>query len=168
MEARFIIRHTLHREDMIAFVRTAGRRSRILLCLLALVWWAYFALEVYWYYWDIYHTLLLVLAAALTLLAVVFPRIVGWKLWHSRNSNAAEATLAFMDDCVRVSTNLSEGTTQYDIFMRIVESDRYFYLYTQKKLAHILPKASFNQGNPAEFGAFITEKTGLPIKHVRG
>ena len=168
MDARFVVKHSPCREDMAAFARALGKRSRILLSIIALVWWVYFALEVYWYYWDVYHTLLLIFAAALTLLVIFFPRVVGWNAWRSRNRKITESTQAFLDDCMRISTNLNENTIQYDVFMRIVESDGYFYLFIQKRLFHIVAKADFVQGDAAEFGPFIEEKTGLKIKRVRG
>jgi len=167
MEARFIVRHTPSREDMTILVRNLNLRSRILLFILALVYWVLFGLEVYWYYWDGYHTFLLIFAIALTLFAAFFPRIAGWNIWRSWNKKIKEVQMAFCDDCVRASTNLEESTKKYDVFVRIVESDDYFYLYAQKRLAHILPKAGFIQGEPADFAAFISEKTALPVKQIK-
>lgn len=168
MDARFITRGAPRREDMTALARTAGKRSRILLCVLALVWWVRFACEIYAYYWDMHHTALLAFALAFTLFVIFFPHIAGWNMWRTRNRSITETTMAFSDTGVHTSNNLSESTIKYDAIVRIVESDGYFYLYMQKRLIFSLSKANFIQGNPAEFGAFIREKTGLEIKRVRG
>ena len=164
MEARFINRRIPCKQDNIAFARMLHGKYRIVICVLALAYWALFAYETYSYYWDGYHTFLLVVAVLFSLYAVFYPHIMGWYIWRSRNKKVTEATLAFYDDYVLSSTNLDEGKTQYDAFVRLVETEAYFYLFVQKRMAHVVSKDGFTQGDPAGFAAFISEKTGLPVK----
>ena len=168
MDARFIIKRTPRQEDMVAFARVIYVKRRIVNCIVALGYWAIFAYEVWAYYWDVYHTVILLLAVLFSLTAVFFPRFMAWRMWRNRNKKAAETVLEFCDDCVRASSNLDEGTIQYDVFLRLAENSKYFFLYFQKHSAYVLPKDQFTQGDPADFGAFIAGKTGLPIKRVRG
>ena len=168
MDARFSIKRTPRREDMIALARATYVKRRIVNCIVALGYWAVFAYEVWAYYWDVYHTAILLLAVLFSLTAVFFPRFTAWRMWRNRNKKAAETVLEFCDDCVRVSSNLEEGTIRYDVFLRLTENNKYFFLFFQKYSAYVLPKDQFTQDDPAGFGAFITEKTGLPIQHVRG
>lgn len=164
MEARFINRRTPCEQDMVAFARVLYGKYRIVTCVLSLAYWAFFAYETYCYYWDGYHTFLLVLAVLLSLYAVFFPRLMAWRIWRSRNKKVTESTLAFHDDCVHGSTNLDESKTQYDAFVRLVETEAYFYLFVQKRVAHVVAKDGFILGDPAGFAAFISEKTGLPVQ----
>lgn len=168
MEAKFVLHRIARRQDMIPFVRVVYAKRRIANFVFVLVYWALFAYYSNSYYWSVYHTLILLLCVLFSLYAVFFPRIMGWRVWCGRNKKAAESVLKFCDDCVRISGNLDEGTMQYDVFLRLVESDKHFFLFIQKYSAQVLPKDQFIQGSPAEFGVFITEKTGLPIKRVRG
>ena len=168
MEAKFVVHRTPRREDMTAFARIMYVRARIIRIVFALLCWAIFANEVYCYYWDIYHTLFLVVSLLFTLYALFFPRFMGWRAWRSRNQKVEGTTMAFCDDCVRISSNLDEGTMQYSAFLRLTENRKYFFLFIQKHSAYMLPKDQFTQGDPAEFGVFIAEKTGLEIKRVKG
>lgn len=42
-----------------------------------------------------------------------------------------------------------------------------FYLLMPYRVAMILPERCFTQGDPAAFGAFIAEKTGLEVKEIK-
>lgn len=168
MEAKFVVYRIPRREDVTAFARILYVKAHIFRIVFALLCWAMFAYEVYCYYWDIYHTLFLVVSLLFTLFAVFFPRFMGWRIWRNRNRKVEGTTVAFCDDCVRMSSNLDEGTMQYNAFLRLTENSKYFFLFIQKHSAYMLPKDQFTQGDPADFGAFIAGKTGLPIKRVRG
>ena len=167
MEAKFVVHRIPRREDMTAFARFMYVRAHIVRIVFALLCWAMFAYEVYCYYWDIYHTLMLAMALLFTLYAVFFPRFMGWRTWRSRNQKVEGVTLAFCDDGVRISSNLDEGRLQYKAFLRLAENSKYYFLFIQKRSAYMLPKDLFTQGDPAEFGAFIAAKTGLEIKRVK-
>lgn len=48
----------------------------------------------------------------------------------------------------------------YDEIRRIVVTEPYFFVYTDIRMAHILPRAHFSQGDPNRFCAFLEEKSG--------
>ena len=56
-------------------------------------------------------------------------------------------------------------TIPYRDLKRAVETEHYFFLYTDVRMAHILPKQDFTWGDPAAFGPFIAEKSGLTVVH---
>lgn len=168
MEAKFVVHRIARRQDMTPFARVLYAKRRIVYFILALVYWAVFAYYTHAYYWSGYHALLLLLAVLFSLYAAFFPRYMGWRIWRGRNKKARESVLTFCDDCVRASSTLDEGTIHYDVFLRLVENDKYFFLFIQKYSAHVLPKDQFTQGDPADFSAFIAEKTGLQIERMKG
>lgn len=51
----------------------------------------------------------------------------------------------------------------YGDLKRIVETPNYYFVYTDVRMAHILSKAHFTQGDAASFGQFLTEKSGVPV-----
>ncbi len=51
----------------------------------------------------------------------------------------------------------------YTGLKRIVETEGYYFLYTDIRFAHILPKKDFAQGDAAGFGAFVARKSGLEL-----
>lgn len=58
----------------------------------------------------------------------------------------------------------SESISYQDL-KRIVETDGYYFLYTDIRMAHILPKKDFAQGAAAQFGKFVAEKSGLTLQY---
>ena len=42
-----------------------------------------------------------------------------------------------------------------------------YYCYIAKKMAIVIPERCFIQGDPAAFGAFLAEKTGLEVKEIK-
>ena len=168
MESKFVVHRIARRQDMISYARVLYAKRRIANFIVALIYWGVFVYYTSSYYWSAYHTIILALVLLLSLYAVFFPRYMGWRIWRGRNKKAGESVLTFCDDCVRASSNLDEGTIQYDVFLRLAENDKYFFLFIQKYSAYVLPKDQFTQGDPAEFGAFIAGKTGLEMKRVKG
>ena len=54
----------------------------------------------------------------------------------------------------------------YDAYCDLVHYRDTYYLYIDKRKAQIVPERCFTQGDPAAFGAFLTEKTGLTVKEI--
>ena len=69
----------------------------------------------------------------------------------------------FGDNAFDVSYPGDSMSFAYGSVSRIVETEAYFFVYTDKRMAHILPKKHFAQGDAKSFGAFISEKTGVPV-----
>ena len=54
------------------------------------------------------------------------------------------------------------GTVSYGEVDRVFETRNYYFVYVALKMAHILRKSDFTQGDARAFGPFLTEKTGKP------
>ena len=55
----------------------------------------------------------------------------------------------------------------YTAYCELVHSGDTFYLYFDKRRAQIIPERCFTEGDPAAFGAFIEQKTGLKLKEIK-
>ena len=55
----------------------------------------------------------------------------------------------------------------YTAFCDIVHYKGCYYLYVNKQQAFMLPERCFTEGDPAAFGRFIEEKTGLKLKEIK-
>ena len=54
----------------------------------------------------------------------------------------------------------------YDAYCDLVHYRDTYYLYIDKRKAQIVPERCFTQGDPAAFGSFMAEKTGLTVKEI--
>lgn len=52
----------------------------------------------------------------------------------------------------------------YKDLQKIVETEGYYFLYTDIRMAHILPKKDFSQGDAKTFGRFVAEKSGVELQ----
>ena len=57
----------------------------------------------------------------------------------------------------------SSESVFYKDLKKIVETQDYYFLYTDIRMAHILPKKDFAQGDAAQFGKFVAERSGLEV-----
>ena len=69
----------------------------------------------------------------------------------------------FGDNAFDVSYPGESMSFAYGSVSRIVETEDYFFVYTDTRMAHILPKKHFAQGDANNFGAFISEKSGVAV-----
>lgn len=64
----------------------------------------------------------------------------------------AQVDYSFTDECMEDHTtakNLTQTTsTKYDAIYKVVEGERYFYIYIAKNMAHIIDKNGFKDGSP--------------------
>lgn len=93
-------------------------------------------------------------------------RFSGWMSYRGRNRGIKEISYTFCDETLLIQDALEEGKLGYAAFTKLVEDRKRYFLFVQKHAAYILPKSDFTEGDPAEFGAFIAEKTGLKVKRV--
>ena len=68
----------------------------------------------------------------------------------------------FGPDGFTYSSSDEGGTVGYGEVTRLFETRDYYFVYVALKMAHILRKSDFVQGDPAAFGAFLTARTGKP------
>lgn len=92
-------------------------------------------------------------------------------LWRMRNrllKNANDLQTVFDyrfgDNAFDVSYPGESMSCAYGSVSRIVETEGYYFVYTDVRMAHILPKKDFAQGDAKSFGKFIAEKTGLELE----
>jgi len=91
-------------------------------------------------------------------------------LWRMRNrlmksANDIQTTFdyRFGDNAFDVSYPGESMSFAYGSISRIVETEDYFFVYTDTRMAHILPKKHFSQGDAKTFGKFISEKSGVAV-----
>lgn len=111
---------------------------------------------------------LLYVATVVVGLLVLFGRPLG--LWRMRNrllKNAQDLQntfdYRFGESTFEVSYPGESQTYAYGKILRIVETEAYYFVYVDERMAHILPKKDFAQGNAAAFGAFLSEKSGVAV-----
>ena len=165
MEARFVVDRAVRRQDRVALAKVMYRKVRIFYGVFALAYWAY---ALFCFDGGLQGSIVLfVVAALLTLLALFHPQFMAWRIRRAGNKKVQNVSYSFCDEKLYVKTSVDEGTVHYDAFIKIVENKGYYLLFITKYSAHVLPKCDFTQGEPEEFRAFISEKTGLEIKYVR-
>ena len=101
------------------------------------------------------------------LIGLFWGRILGWMTWRRMNHAVGETVCVFGDETFAIRNKLESGESKYPALIKLVETDGYFLLYVQKGAAYIVPKSAFTVGDPAQFAAFIEEKTGLKFRRVR-
>lgn len=69
----------------------------------------------------------------------------------------------FGENAFEVSYPGESMSFAYGGVSRIVESEDYYFVYTDTRMAHILPKKHFAQGDAKGFGKFISEKSGVAV-----
>lgn len=165
MGAMFKVQTTTSLEDMVALQRVSQAKwgktvlwiAAIICTLDSILLWA----------WNSEEKILLSIVTLLVWAVVLFmDRFYGWIFYRGRNRAVKEISYTFNDEAVLLQDALEEGKLDYAAFVKLVEDRKYFFLFVQKHAAHILPKAGFTQGDPADFAAFIAEKTGIEVKRV--
>lgn len=172
MEARFAAKQYLNEEDVIAFVKAHYRKqlskgvlisvlSFVILFVLSNLIWD-------WLSWTAVVVSCIVFCIIVLWEMRLLPRKIAREMMKAANPKAGTTVLSLYDDKAIDQDNLSEHVMCYGNFLEFVETEDYFFLYIQKNQAYMLNKLNFTHGNPAEFAAFISEKTGLEVKRVKG
>lgn len=165
MEAKFKVQTTISLEDMVALQRVSQAKwGKILLWISAIICTVN---SILLWAWNSEEKILLSVVTLLVWAVVLFlDRFSGWLFYRGRNRALKEISYTFSDETVQIQDTLEEGKLNYAAFVKLMEDRKYFFLFVQKHAAHILPKADFMQGDPADFAAFIAEKTGIEVKRV--
>ena len=91
-----------------------------------------------------------------------------WRMQRQLVKNAAnmETTFdyRFGETAFDVTYPGQSESVSYKELKKIVETEGYYFLYTDIRMAHILPKKDFSQGDAKAFGKFIAEKSGLELQ----
>ena len=96
----------------------------------------------------------------------LFQRILAGKMLET-NSKQLNGTFLFTEDEIQESMEHMSGNYAYTSFWKIFHSQGIYFLYIDKGHVFILPERCFTQGDPAAFGSFIAEKTGLEVKEIK-
>ena len=75
-------------------------------------------------------------------------------------------TLTAEEEGLHAQADALSSDYSYQAFQDIARYNGAYYLYIDKGHAFILPESCFTQGDPAAFGSFIAEKTGLEVKEL--
>ena len=76
-------------------------------------------------------------------------------------------TIGFTQEHVTIGTEEKKEAFPYDQFTELCRFRGSYYLFVDKNKPFILPERCFVEGDPAAFGAFLAEKTGLEIKEIK-
>lgn len=107
--------------------------------------------------------------ALIILLVTVQLRQDAFNAFFSRRRHIPGAEVSrtvFYPDCYVVTFPGAEARWQYDKILLPVETLSCFVLLLGKAHAHAIPKSCLEGASPEEFRAFLTEKTGKPIRRV--
>jgi len=167
MEVRFVVKTKMSRKMMNAYQKASQEEWRkTLLWICALMFTVYTVFR--WFENSgegIFYT---VISLLLWALALFNHRLLARRAFREYNHSSGELMYSFRDGDIQITNALASSNLQYNGFVKLLENKSYYFLYIQKRAGYILPKDQFTQGDPADFGAFIAGKTGLPIKRVRG
>jgi len=102
-------------------------------------------------------------------LLIALPFVNRWLLNRMYEASRAslKAEYRIDDSGVESTTGTAHGVHTWFAFCELYHSGRYFYLFVDKAHAIVLPERSFTQGDPAAFGPFVEEKTGLKMKEIK-
>jgi len=111
----------------------------------------------------------LVLYIIFMLLLIALPAVNLWLLQrlYKANSDLLRGEYRFDDKGDWTQTEHMQGIYTWYAFGELVHSGRRYYLYVEKDRAIVLPERSFTRGDPAAFGPYIAEKTGLQMKDIK-
>ena len=102
------------------------------------------------------------------LLALLGQYIGLWRMQRQLTKNAQNMDMKidyrFGETAFDVTYPGQSESISYKDLKRIVETAVYYFLYTDVRMAHILPKKDFSQGEAAGFGKFVAQKSGLELE----
>lgn len=93
-------------------------------------------------------------------------RYLTWLSWRRYKEKGMVLTYEFYDDCFTQQTPVSSGRFDYSILEDILEDQNHYFLFVNSNTAHILRKDSFQEGDPAAFGAWLTGRLGKTIQKI--
>jgi len=94
------------------------------------------------------------------------PAALGRSAGKRYSAKGQELIYRFGEDRFSEHIPTSDIQMDYSVISRVLESQTHFFLFINQNAAHILRKDRFTQGDPAQFGAFLSAKTGLPVQKI--
>lgn len=91
-----------------------------------------------------------------------------WRMQRQLIKNAADLQTTFDYRFGEIAFDVtypgSSESVSYKDLRKIVETEDYYFLYTDIRMAHILPKKDFSQGDAKAFGQFVAQKSGVEVQ----
>ena len=171
------MRFTMHVEyekaDFLAYAKAhnkvKNKKNRILqIVLAALCGLLAFGMLLFWRSFGYLSTEMVVLLVLLPLLGAEMlwlPRILALSMVKTYRK-IGSIDMCFGENEVSVQRAVESTVYQYGAFDSLYHGEGAFYLYLNRQQALVIPERCFTQGDPAAFGAFLTEKTGLTVKEI--
>ena len=75
-------------------------------------------------------------------------------------------TMTAGEDGMHAEAEALSSDYSYRAFQDVARFKETYYLYVDRRRALILPDRCFTEGNPADFGAFLEQKTGRTIRNI--
>ena len=166
MEPKYIVRTTLDRPACRALARHQMRKLKFLFFSLDLM--LAVCVAMLWVKGSAFAGLASVVLLLLLGYTVFSDRLAGSMIFQSANHDVGETEYSFAEDCVTAANRKETSRIRYGSFLGVHETEEHYFLYIQKNVAIILPKADFVEGDPAGFEVFIAEKLGRPVLRSRG
>lgn len=154
MQFRADLNYTLKDMRQLQIVGLMQRQNLwyIVFCLLFIAALLYFGYHIY-----------LLLFIAILVGSVIYRASTSLKLLQAHGSISFTAN----EQDIRLTTDRSSSDLDYSVIESAVHRKDVYFLFVNKKQAYILPERCFTEGDPAAFGSFIEEKTGLKIKEIK-
>ncbi len=170
----FAMRVEYEKADFEAYVKahskTKNKKNRILQIVLAILC-GLLAVAIL-LFWRSYGTL----SAEMIVLLILLPILGTEMLWLPRilartmmktYKRLGSIEMRFGENEVSVQREVESTVYQYGAFDSLYHEKGAYYLYLNRQQALVIPERCFTQGDPAAFGPFLTEKTGLEIKEIK-
>lgn len=87
--------------------------------------------------------------------------------WRSYPEKGKPLVYCLTEDGVTCRSAGSRLELDYSRIQCVLEDRERFYLFVDRRAAHILRKDGFAQGAPEDFPAFIAQKTGQPVEYIK-
>lgn len=89
-----------------------------------------------------------------------------WKMWNRVQGGGRPQVYTFDENTVTEGEGGEKITAPYSEVYAAYESEDHFFLFMSKRDGYIMKKSDFVEGDPAQFAAFLREKTGRDVQKV--
>ena len=114
---------------------------------------------------DTTFIVLMVLMPILAAEMLLLPRINAFSMTKTYRK-LGTIVMDFGEQEANIRNRTSQTIYQYSGFDSVYHSHGAYYLFINRQQALVIPERCFVEGDPAAFGAFLAEKTGLEVKEL--
>ena len=123
-------------------------------------------LIIYWRAWSGEMTRLMMILVAMTGAWVFLNLSRNAAVLKGLNAKGT-TTVTTTEEGIRAAAEGMSTDIAFSALCDIIHYRGTYFLYVDKRRATILPERCFVEGDPAAFGAFLAEKTGLEVKEIK-